>query len=267
MRISCSTTGLMDMPLAEALPLIRQAGCEAVELSWSHVQADFPSAPRCVSLMQQLLDESGLVLSGLRLTDLRVEDPRDWAPIVTQIREQLAFAGLLGCASVNVYAGDRKTQSIAQLASGLEQVLIAAGELGLTLHLANRLGSRIEQLEDLRQVFADVAHPALGVLVDVGQFLAAAVNPRDVLAEFQYHIGCVHLSDRIGKRPVPIGRGKVNLPGVLADLKQMHYNDWLVIDLEVSDAIDVAQVLNDAVTHVKQLLEREGEGEKDREMA
>ena len=108
-----------------------------------------------------------------------------------------------------------------------------ACELGLAVNLANRCGTRIEQIEDLRWVFAAAGQPALRVLNHVGHFYAAAVNPRDVLAEFEHQTACLHLSDRIGKRPVPIGQGKVNLPGIMADLKQMDYQGWLVVDLGI----------------------------------
>jgi len=251
----------MDRPLTQALPLIRQAGGEAVELSWARMQSDYPDATGCVSQVRRLLDASGLVLSGLHVTDLAVEDHQDWDPTVALIREQMALAGLLGLSSVNLCAGDRGEQSLEMLASGLGRVLPVAFELGLTVNLANRVGTRVEQLEDLRRVFAAAAHPALRVLNDVGHFLAAAVNPRDVLAEFQHQTTCLHLSDRVGKRPVPIGQGKVNLPGILADLKQMRYRSWLVVDLEVGDTPDATQALTDALAYVEQLLETADENQ------
>lgn len=255
MKISCSTTGVLEGPLSQSLPLIRQAGGEAVELSLAQVQAEFPDVHDRVSQVQRLLQENNLALSGLLVPDLAVEDGQDWEPMVVLIREEMAFARSLNVASVNVHAGVRGNQSVETLANGLSRVLPEASALGLTINLANHLGTRIEQIEDVRSVLTTSAHPALRVLNDVGHFLAAAVNPRDVLAEFQHHTDCVHLSDRIGKRPVPIGKGKANLSGIVADLKRMNYSGWLVMDLETGVEPDVKQGIVDAIAYVRQLLE------------
>ena len=251
----------MDRPLAQTLPLIREAGGQAVELSWLRVRTDDSDPHGRVSSVRRLLHANGLGLSGLSVTDLAAVEKKGWDPAVTLIREQMAHAKSLGVSSVNLCAGDRREQSLEMLACGLEQVLSVAFELGLAVNLANRCGTRVEQIEDLRWVFAAAGQPALRGLNHVGHFYAAAVNPRDVLAEFEHQTACLHLSDRVGKRPVPIGQGKVNLPGLMADLKQMNYRGWLVVDLEVSDTPDATQALTDALTYIEQLLETADENE------
>ena len=101
----------------------------------------------------------------------------------------------------------------------------------------------MEQIEDLRYLLHVVDHPRLFLVNDTGQFQSAAVNPRYLLTEFGERLALVHLSDRIGKRAVPIGRGEMNVPAIVEHLGKIGYNGWLVVDQEFADYADAVNVL------------------------
>lgn len=125
--------------------------------------------------------------------------------------------------------GQRTTATQAWSPGCTRQLLDALPDPNATIHLRNAEGSPLEQLADLRRALGAAANPRCRVALDVGAAYAAAVNPRDVLAEFAERIEVVYLSDRKGRTPVPLGTGRVNLPGLMSDLRGMDYHGWVVV--------------------------------------
>ena len=138
-------------------------------------------------------------------------------------------------------------------ARAVAAVAEAARPLGMSVNLANWRGTRIEQIEDLRYLVEAARAGNVRVLLDAAQFHASAVNPLDVVAEFGDLVGCVHLGDCIGHRPVPVGQGEVNLGGVLRQARHAGYDGWFVIDFEVSGREDPLEGLAEALSHVQSL--------------
>lgn len=258
-KLACSTRGLMaqvlrSFPLAGGLEFIRQAGAGGVELYWSQVERAFADQANPGRRLRDLLADKGLALTGINLPQfVGVDDGEDQPAATKALCDHLAGVAETGCASCNLFAYDRGEQGREVLVRAVAAVAEAARPLGMSVDLANWRGTRIEQIEDLRYLVAAARAGNVGVLLDAAQFHASAVNPLDVLAEFSDLVGCVHLGDCVGHRPVPVGQGEVNLGGVLRQARHAGYDGWFVIDFEVSGREDPLEGLAEALSHVQSL--------------
>jgi len=165
----------------------------------------------------------------------------------------MEWARAVGSTSICLATGQRRGQPWTILSEGIQELLPAADDHGLDVHVLNARDTTIEQIEDLRRLFADIPHPSLRLALDIGAFHASAVNPRDVLAEFADLVGCIRVSDRIGKRPVPLGQGKVNLQRIIRQAAECSYRGWFVLDpCENRDSETAASPAN-AVAYLRKL--------------
>ncbi len=245
MRVSCGTVcvpsaaSLVDRPshvwLAAAVQMIRAAGYAAVEVRASEVHAACPDSEDTAADFLALLGRIGLELSSLTIDDLAAGRPADVDDWLRAIDSQMALARRLGLTAVNVGAGPRRLQPPEVLGEALRRAAILAGEQGMRLNIANRCGSRIEQLEDFRGIVHGLPAESARILVDCGEFHDAAVNPCHALREFRGRVGLLRVADRIGRRPVPLGEGEVNIPAVLETARDTGYDGWIVVTARASE--------------------------------
>lgn len=220
MNISCHLSRDWDDELPKALSAIRKASCDGVEIDLRKSQTIKAVSGDAFKLAHQLR-KHGLCLSGCRIADMAVDEVNASDKYVAPAAEQMRLAHDIGAKSVFLCAGDRRYQSIELFMFGIQKLIPLADDLGLVIQLANRLDSRIEQIEDLRRVADLVLHSHMRFLIDIGQFHAAAVNPRDVIAEFAGLIGDIRISDRKGRDPMPIGQGEINLGRIIEQVNRI----------------------------------------------
>jgi sugar phosphate isomerase/epimerase len=236
MRLSCASTanifgkGRERPALQNLLPMIRDAGFEAVELAWSQVESSFTRARNRTAAVRSLLEENGLLLSGIEAAELSAVWEGQLPERAAAVREHMQAARELGVPAVNVRTGERKKQERLLLITQLDAVLRTADELDMTVHLGNGRGTRIEQLDDLHMVLLHISHPRLRLMVDTGQFHEAAVNPRDALRAFEPRIGLIRIGDRIARRWMLPGRGESNVPAIIEHARAIGYDGWLVVE-------------------------------------
>ncbi|NLX13565.1 MAG: sugar phosphate isomerase/epimerase [Phycisphaerales bacterium] len=243
MRLSCSTQCLPDEPLDQAFSAIREAGYEAVELSWWQVESE-AYADRCpANVLQDILGKYGFTLSGLTIREIAATSPEELREELSSLHDMMQTAKALGLEAVNLLGGDRRHQSLEMFAVALEALLAIADEMQLNIQLSNSYASRVEQIEDLRYVMQAVDHPRLFLLNNTGQFHSAAVNPRYLLTEFANRLALAHITDQVGKRAVPIGRGEMNVAAIVEHLAKIGYDGWLVVDQEFADYTEAVNIL------------------------
>lgn len=229
MQLSSSILGLAP-PLHHLLPLVRDAGLSAVELSWAQAERDLAAARDRVAALHTLLDEHGLELAGIELSPLTCTSEPQLHEEIVAIRQQMIFAQDMGVSSVSLRTGDRRQQSWGLLFRGLDGVLARAEALGLDLNLANAYGTRVEQLEDVGLLLLKLSHPRLKLLVDTGQFHESVVSPREALLQFGDRMGAIRLGDRKARRAVALGEGETNVPAVIEKLLELNYAGALTLE-------------------------------------
>jgi sugar phosphate isomerase/epimerase len=217
------------------LPRVRTAGYDAVELVWPHAEQTLHGSQDPAAAVASLLEENALAAAGLCTVPIAAVGEHDLADCVVEIRREMQIARKLGTGSIQVTAGDRRRQPLVSLVCGLDAILLTAEELDLQVYLANAYGTRIEQLADVDAVLQEVQHPRLGLLIDTGEFHAAAVNPRDALRAFRQRTRMIRLGDRVGRRRVPLGEGESNVPAIMDDTLKLGFDGWVSLDPKTSD--------------------------------
>jgi sugar phosphate isomerase/epimerase len=110
---------------------------------------------------------------------------------------------------------------------------------GLGLEIALELEpfqlSIVNTLDKMVQFLNDVGHPAVRANLDISH-LTLAHTPPSAIQRLKGQIGHVHISDCDGKvhGDLPPGRGVVDFPSYLAELKRTGFDGTISIELEYS---------------------------------
>lgn len=243
-------TGHMDT--AAAIRAAHDLGVAAVELMDHLIGAAEPP------LIERTLAETGCrVIAYDLMVDFLSPDPANRGAAVAQAQRGLARAAALGARTVLLFAGRLKPEMSPVLArrwlsDGLRASLDEAHRLGLTLTIEN-LGiepTLCGTAEHLLELCAAVG-PGLRLTYDAGNFLLAGSESLAALTALAPSIVHVHLKDWLvtpvdaplpagGYRGVDgrgycgaaLGEGVVDLVGVLAVLRRLHYDGYLAIEYE-----------------------------------
>jgi inosose dehydratase len=168
------------------------------------------------------------------------------------------YAEQLGCHHIDTTgATGRDEGALDRVIACVRQVLdLVPPASPLQLTLENHYGNVLEQPEDFQRVFDAIADPRVGLCVDVGHFHAAGIRSEEVLRHFAARVCAVHLKDHIGTRSVGIGRGEIDLPAVVAALREIGYDGDLIVELEVEDSENLPRYSQEAYVYVCGLLGR-----------
>jgi len=253
MRLSCSVTCLPKHALVEAMQAISRAGFAAVEVCSAFLREAHAHDTEAVDHLRRLLERSDLTISSITIPPLSATSVEDLPHNIEIIHREMQLARAAGLSAVNVGAGDRGRQSIELLTHGLREIIAIARDLGMQVNLANARGSRIQLPSDIRYVLAEASAERVRLMLDAGQFHSVAVNPCDVLCEFPGRIGLIHLTDQIGRKPVPIGRGEMNVPAIVERAFRTDYAGWIVVANPVPDDADPVHYLREAKAYLERL--------------
>lgn len=242
MSVSCTAYGESVQAMAESLRAASDAGFAAVDLV---VEQDLDKGELARAVRESAIQVSGLRLCGAVGVDRAADEVRlNWAAELC--RE-------LDLSSVVVVAGPRKGQSVAAFVDGLEELLAIADGTGIGIEVMNREGSRIEQLDDLREMHIRLMHPRLRLAMHTGEFHRASVNPCDLVREWGHRLGRVYLEDVVGRQTVGLGAGEVNIPAVVGACRQAGLDAWLVVDSPMTGGRPAAEQLRAMREYVESL--------------
>jgi sugar phosphate isomerase/epimerase len=254
MHPSCAIACLPNHTLVDAMRDIREAGFSAVEFQSRCVQEGFAHHTEAIAHLRKLLGRFALHVSSMDASPLSAEAADQLPRDIEIVQREMHLARALGLSAVNVGTGSRQNQPIELVVEGLREIVQIANELGMQVNVANRRGSRIELPSDVRYVLAEINADNVRLLLDSGQFHSTAVNPCDVLCEFPNRIGIIHITDQIGRKPVPLGQGEMNVPAIVERAFRMQYEGWIVLSNPLPKLADPIRYLGDARTYLESLL-------------
>jgi len=231
--------------------MVREAGYEGVELSWSAIERAFADVEDLTGKVRSLVDAHGLVLSGLVIADMDAVCQEELPGVSATVSQQMEAAKRLGVSTVIMGGGDRQQQSLELLVDGLRILLAAGDELELDVALCNRERSQIEQIEDLRSLVYTLRAPRLRVVNDAGSFHIASVNPCDVIREFVARMSVVRIADGRGRRLVRLGQGEINVPAILDELQYRGYQGWVTVGPNVPVGDDAASYVAESIRYLR----------------
>lgn len=254
---------LAELPLAERVARVREAGIERVELWWPFSSP--APAPREVAALLGVLDRGGVELAAMNLYggSTLLGDrgvlclPGYGEALASSARVALEVARATGCALFNVPYGApeddeavarrRAAQRLAVIAGELDAVggtallepLTADGRPGL-----HRAADAVALVTELREQHGA---PNVAYLLDVHHATNNAEDPAALAREHAAQVGHVQLADVPGRgRP---GTGRIDFDAVLAALDATGYRGLVSLEY-VTQAPDeesraLAQALSD----------------------
>lgn len=153
---------------------------------------------------------------------------------LSKIEGVVNFAAGLGAIHLVIGGGAVRARGIQdddyrKLGAGLERVQEMAERAGLVPHYHPHLGTIAETPEQVAKIFE---HTSINFCPDTAHLQAGGGDPVEYIRTYADRIKYVHLKDYRDGQFLPLGQGTQDLDGVLAALRDMHYDGWTLVELD-----------------------------------
>lgn len=220
--------------MSEAIRDIGAAGYAGVEMFDGNV-ADHAERPD--ELRGALQD------AGLQLVSVYTGANFIYADILPEemhrIRRAAELAAIFGAERLVVGGGARRAagtrdDDYRRLGESLDRVADVAEEFGLAASYHPHLSTIVESPDELERI---MALTRIGFCPDTAHLAAGGGDPAALIRAYPDRVRHVHLKDF---RPdpfafLPLGQGVIDLPDVLAAVRESGYDSWLMVELDAYD--------------------------------
>ena len=154
-----------------------------------------------------------------------------------------------------VQTGSRRRQDgIKQTVAGLRRLLDLVDNPKMRICLEPHAGSQILYPDDYEAIFDALDTARLGITVDTGHFHSAGVDWEALVRKYPRKVYNIHVKDHVGSQSVVIGRGEIDLAGLIAVLREVGYTGPLTVEMEVVDRENLPQYIGPAFQYLSNLL-------------
>lgn len=221
-----------------AIREIAEAGFGGIQLRNSAVDR-FGRAP---AQLRNLLAQHKLALAALSSGNLRIDPALEASELATHVAHA-AFVRDVGGRFLQVIDERPKGRAIAaadytRLGKLMTELGRRTADIGVPLvyhHHMNSLGEKPQEIDAV----LDATDPrAVGVLFDIAHYQQGGGDPIAAIRRYRDRIRVVHLKDvrAIDRAPgyewVELGRGRVDVKGAVAALKEIGFRGWAIIELD-----------------------------------
>ena len=255
LRYGYGTNGMGDHRLTDALALLADLGYDGVALTLDHHHLDpfGPGLARRVAAVARRLGRLGLaavIETGARyLLDPRRkhqptlldadEDGRQRR--LDLVRRAIAIGADLGAEAVSFWSGTHLAQSGSR-AAAWQRLVAACSELaalaqisGVRLGLEPEPGMLVETIADWQRLVTELGGPQrMGLTLDIGHCRCLEPEPEAACVRATGSwLATVQIDDmrRGAHEHLPFGNGEVDLPAVLAALRDARYPGLVSVEL------------------------------------
>jgi len=95
----------------------------------------------------------------------------------------------------------------------------------------------------------------VGALVDIGHYYSSQVDISALINKHREKIKLVHTKDQIGRQSVAFGKGEIDNPGLLKLLRDIGYDGFVVVEIEVEDKENIQKYVKDAYIYLQNILD------------
>ncbi|HEV7605572.1 MAG TPA: sugar phosphate isomerase/epimerase family protein, partial [Candidatus Limnocylindrales bacterium] len=210
---------------------ISAAGYAGVELFDGNVLA-YEGRP---DDLRRTLADAGLTLaavySGANFVFPDILEEEFW-----RIERAAGLAEAFGATNLVVGGGAKRStgttdEDYERLAKGLDRVVDVAGRHGLRASYHPHLTTIVEGPDDVDRI---LSMSRIGFCPDTAHLAAGGGDPVDLIRRHAHRVTHVHLKD-FTPEPFafqPLGRGIVDLPGVVEALRDAGYDGWATVELD-----------------------------------
>lgn len=250
-----------------AIEDVGSLGFKGIQLRSSAVDrfADKPAE------LKALLQQHHLTMAVLSSGNLRL-DPAFEADDLAKHARNAQFVKAVGGLHLQVIDEPPKGRTLGpddfkRMGRLLTELGKRTADAGVPLVYHNHMNSMSQPPEGTAAIM-DASDPQyVRLLLDVAHFQQGGGDPVKAVTQYRDRIGVVHLKDVVSPGPsvgaapprpyqfVELGRGTVNLKGVVAALNQINYEGWAIIEL---DAVpDPSRTPKDCAVISRDYLQRE----------
>ena len=185
--------------------------------------------------LRRLLDDSGVslvaVYSGANFVYRDVLEDELW-----RIEKAASLAAIFGAANLVVGGGAKRAagttdEDFERLAEGLDRVADVAERHGLRASYHPHLSTIVEGPGEVDRI---LSMSRIGFCPDTAHLAAGGGDPVDLIRRHADRVTHVHLKD-LRAEPfafLPLGRGSIDIPGVLQVLRDAAYEGWATVELD-----------------------------------
>ena len=127
----------------------------------------------------------------------------------------------------------------------LTEVSKRVSDYGVKTGLHNHMGSIAQSPEELERIL-DASDPKyVNLLLDTGHYKQGGGDPAEAVKKYKDRLICLHLKDvkpstlSSGYEFTELGHGTVDFPAVMAALHNIHYQGWVIVELDGKRSGDV----------------------------
>lgn len=206
--------------------------------------------------LRRLLDDAGLslvaVYSGANFVYRDILADEFW-----RIEKAAALAATFGATNLVVGGGAQRSagttdEDYDRLAEGLDRVAEIAERAGLRPSYHPHLTTIVEGPDQVDRI---LSMTRIGFCPDTGHLAAGGGDPVDLIRRHIDRVTHVHLKDFTAD-PFgfhPLGRGGVDIPGVIRVLRDAGYDGWVTVELDEYDGPPAAAA-RESLRYVEPLL-------------
>jgi sugar phosphate isomerase/epimerase len=242
--------GAIDLPgFVEFAARQNVEGVELLDYFWTDKTTQLPQIKRQIA-------DAGLTLAVYSIgNDFFAPDATTRVQELDSLRQGVDTALELGTNLVRVFSGNAKEgytleDGMRWIIDGLSAGAEYAAQHGVTLALENH-GLMAGRSDQVQEIIRTVNSPALRANLDTGNFLLVGQNPTEAAQELAGLVALVHLKDfrkanpddtlhvytgldGVGYTGSVVGEGNVDLPAIVAILRDAGYSGWLSLEYEGS---------------------------------
>jgi len=222
-KMGIQSYSLRHFPLERALELTNKLGLRF----WESYNAHIPltTDPSKVAATQALLKQHKVKLGAYGVVRF-TKDKAASRPI-------FEGAKALGIAVISADPDPDSFDSLDELVQ----------EFGIAIGIHNHgPGHRYDKLIDVTRAVQG-RHPLIGACVDTGHFLRSKVDPVEVIVDLGPRVFGCHLKDvKDATHFTVLGKGDLNLVGVLKELKKLKFKQVLALEYEENPADPIADI-------------------------
>lgn len=226
---------LTNGPLEPALREISEAGYEGFELFDGNLMPFADNQDAFRDLLRNYSLEFVAVYSGANFIYPDVLQEELW-----RIRTSAEVAAALGARYLVVGGGAIRSSGIRDedfraLASGLDRVAEMARGLGMEPCYHPHLGTMAQAPDQVDKVLQLTSIP---LCPDTAHLVAGGADMQQIIRKYGSRINYVHLKDLssdFSTNPFafqPLGKGALDMGGIVSALKQMGYDGWITVELD-----------------------------------
>ena len=258
MILSCTTCALRNPPLDEILETFRHAPVAgysywglAGPITWT------PGLIRWLDTegLQRRAAEAGLKgLTEVYASAISTDSVEAAERSVEDLLLNVEASVKLKCPLVVFSGGKRRTGGLENTLAGLRKLLGLITDMPVRVALEPHVGSQFQNETDYEEIFGNITTEQLGITIDTGHFHEAGVDWKALIRKYPDRIYNVHVKDHVGSQSVPIGRGEIDMPGLIYELRAIDYRGPLAVELEVKDPENLPLYVSDAYRYLSGLI-------------